>query len=153
MLAVGKLPEEGGAPRRWWCAMPAGRIVTHDCWPLLGGLRLPIKSRTLHLGAQTYEPAWGGGEEGRGGGVDTRCCAATVNTLGNMSAVEPPWGNFAYLYIIYICIEDDAGSRSILEFGAKFDEMDGMRSFPSDGNIYGNIILNKIDSFSQDFTI
>lgn len=52
-------------------------------------------------------------------------------------------------YIVYICTEDDAGSRSILEFGAKFDEMDGMRSFPSDGNI----ILNKIDSFSQDFTI
>lgn len=56
-------------------------------------------------------------------------------------------------YIVYICTEDDAGSRSILEFGAKFGEMDGMRSFPSDGNIYGNIILNKIDSFSQNFTM
>lgn len=50
---------------RW----PAGRIVTHDCWPLLGGLRLPIKSRTLDLRAQTYEPAGGEGRRGAVAGV------------------------------------------------------------------------------------
>lgn len=127
-------------------AMPAGRIVTHDCWPLLG-LRLPIKSRTLDLGAQTYEPAGGMRERSRGGGVDARCCAATVNTLRTW-AVNKPSRELAYLYILYIYARRMI-RRVTIDFGIWREIEDGTRSFRT-MEIY---TLNKIDSCARFYDI